>query len=301
MRGAPANKFLGDRVSFKPVTKNVFAATGWRGCNPGYIVTADGIVVVDSPQLPTNAVLMRDEMLAKGPVRFRVNTENHIDHIFGQHFLSDLGPLIGHRDIVAGYWKGALGKDPYEFMVNAVKTQDPAGLAIMPARDEVRIRPPDVAFDGQLTLRLGDHVIELIHTPGHTKGQIAVYVPQERVAFVGDTIFSGCQTWLQVAHPDMWVQSLERIAALDVDHIVPGHGPVCTRSYIATQSAFIREWIAAVAAGIAKGWSRSECVARISFVDRYPLDVGQEHLVPLVQRLNVEHLYDYLQGGDPWG
>ena len=118
--------------------------------------------------------------------------------------------------------------------------------------------------------------------------------------FVGDTVFSGCQTWLQVAHPDEWLRSLERIAALDVDHIVPGHGPVCDKRYLVVQSAVIREWIAAVAAGLAKGWSRDECVARISFADRAPLDVGQEHLVPLVQRLNVEHLYDYLQGGDPW-
>ncbi len=288
-------------MSFHQVTNNVFVATGWRGCNPGYIVTAEGIVAVDSPQLPTNAVLMRKEMLAKGPVRYRINTENQIDHIFGEHFFADLGPLIGHKDIVEGYWKAALGKDPYQFMVNAVTTQDPAGLAIMPAREEVRVRPPDIAFEGQLTLSLGKHVIELIHTPGHTKGQIAVYVPEERVAFVGDTIFSGCQTWLQVAHPDLWLQSLERIAGLDLEYIVPGHGPVCGKSYIAAQSACIREWIEAVAAGIAKGWSKSECVERISFADRSPLDVGQEHLMPLVQRLNVEHLYDYLQGGDPWG
>jgi cyclase len=287
-------------MSFTPVTENVFVATGWRGCNPGYVVTAEGIVAIDSPQLPTNALAMRQEMLAKGPVRFRINTENHIDHIFGQHFFSDLGPLIGHEDIVADYWEGALGKDPYEFMLNAVKTQDAAGLDHMPRRDEVRIRPPDVAFKGEMTLRLGEHVFELIHTPGHTKGQIAVYVPRERAVFLGDTIFSGVQTWLQVAHPDVWLQSLDKIARLDVDYIIPGHGPVVDKSYIAIQSAFIREWTAAVASGIAQGWNKSECVERISFVDRYPLDVGQEHLVPLVQRLNVEHLYDYLRGGDPW-
>src|ERR1035437_9563927 len=98
-------------MSFKQITENAFAATSWRGCNPGYVVTKDGVVAIDSPQLPTNAILMRTEMLAKGPVRFRVNTENHIDHVFGQHFLADLGPLIGHEDIVEGYWKEALGRD----------------------------------------------------------------------------------------------------------------------------------------------------------------------------------------------
>ncbi|GAB6277776.1 MAG: hypothetical protein SAMD01599839_23160 [Rectinema sp.] len=35
------------------LTKNVFAETKLRGCNPGYVVTSDGVVVIDTPQLPT--------------------------------------------------------------------------------------------------------------------------------------------------------------------------------------------------------------------------------------------------------
>ena len=40
------------------VTKNVFAETTVRGCNPGYVITSDGVVVIDTPQLPTRAVAM---------------------------------------------------------------------------------------------------------------------------------------------------------------------------------------------------------------------------------------------------
>ena len=80
------------------------------------------------------------------------------------------------------------------------------------------------------------------------------------------------------------------------EYIVPGHGPVCTKDYIMKQSAFIREWMAAVAVGLAKGWSKEECVQRISFLDRFPMDVGQADLGPQVQRMNVERLYDFLLG-----
>ena len=60
------------------------------------------------------------------------------------------------------------------------------------------------------------------------------------------------------------------------------------------QSAFLREWIAAVAVGIGKGWSKEECVKRISFLDRFPVDVGQEYMGPRVQEMNVSALYDWL-------
>jgi hypothetical protein len=62
------------------------------------------------------------------------------------------------------------------------------------------------------------------------------------------------------------------------------------------QEAFIREWMAAVAVGLAKGWSKEECVQRISFLDRFPMDVGQADMGPSVQRMNVERLYDFLLG-----
>ena len=96
--------------------------------------------------------------------------------------------------------------------------------------------------------------------------------------------------------PDSWLRSLALLKSLDVDYLVPGHGPICTKDYIEKQSAFIREWVTAVAVGIAKGWSMEECVARISFLDRFPMDFGQEDLGPKVQKLNVERIFNFLQG-----
>jgi cyclase len=43
------------------VTPNVFTTTKLRGCNPSFVVTSDGVVVIDTPQLPTKAVAMREE------------------------------------------------------------------------------------------------------------------------------------------------------------------------------------------------------------------------------------------------
>jgi cyclase len=278
------------------VAKNTFAETKIRGCNPGYVVTRAGVVIIDTPQLPTHAVRMRREAEEKGPLRYIINTEHHIDHIFGNYYFRGAAVVVAHEEVYRQFMVVTPAINPYAYAREAIPTDDPEGASLFPDEETYFKDPnkPTVTFTGDLTLRVGDHTFHLISTPGHTAGQIAVYIPEERVVFVGDTIFNNCQTWIYEADPDAWLRSLKRIALLDVDVIVPGHGAVCTRDYVQVQSAFLREWIAAVAVGIAKGWSKEECIKRISFLDRFPVDIGQKYMGPRVQEMNVSALYDWL-------
>jgi cyclase len=239
---------------------------------------------------------MRREAEEKGPLRYIINTEHHIDHIFGNYYFRGAAVVVAHEEVYRQFMVVTPAIDPYAYALEAISTDDPEGASLFPDEETYFKNPnkPTVTFTGDLTLRVGDHTFHLISTPGHTAGQIAVYIPEERVVFVGDTIFNNCQTWIYEADPDAWLRSLRRIALLDVDVIVPGHGPVCTRDYIQVQSAFLREWIAAVAVGIAKGWSKEESMKRISFLDRFPVDIGQDYMGPRVQEMNVSALYDWL-------
>ncbi|HET9259718.1 MAG TPA: MBL fold metallo-hydrolase, partial [Acidimicrobiia bacterium] len=180
----------------------------------------------------------------------------------------------------------------------AIPSDDPEGESIFPDRDDYYVDPNKgkIVFDGNLTLFVGDHVFELIHTPGHTPGQLAVYVPEEGVVFTGDTIFSGCQTWLMTSDVDQWLQALERIRALDIDQILPGHGPVVDKSYLDTQRSNLLDWKSAVAAAVARGWTREETIERVNFADRYPVDIGQGYMMDHIQTLNAASLYDKMTG-----
>jgi cyclase len=278
------------------VTHNVFAETKSRGCNPGYVVTDEGVVVIDTPQLPTRALNMLKEVEEKGPIRYLINTEHHLDHIFGNYFFRGKGIVVSHEEVYREFMRVTPQINPFAYAREAIPTDDPDGVALFPDEETYYKNPnkPAVTFRGDLTIRLGRHTFKLISTPGHTKGQIAVYIPEEKVAFIGDTIFNNCQTWMHEADPDEWLRSLKYLESLDVDFIVPGHGPVCTKQYISVQSAFIREWVTAVALGISKGWSKEECIRRISFLDRFPVDIGQEFMGPKIQEMNVTALYNYL-------
>ena len=212
-------------LELERVTPNVYTTTKLRGCNPSFVVTSDGVVVIDTPQLPTRAVAMRQAAEEHGPIRYLINTENHVDHIFGNHWFRGAGEVVNHRALWEIFMDPNAALDPFAYALEAIPTDDPDGAAILPDRDDYYADLPrgTVVFTGDLTLRVGDHTIHCLWTPGHTPGQLAVHVPEERVVFTGDTIFSGCQTWLMTSNVDQWLEALERIRALeDVDSPGPG-------------------------------------------------------------------------------
>ena len=281
------------------VTANVFTETKVRGCNPSYVTTSDGVVVIDTPQLPTRALAMREAAEHRGPIRYVINTEHHVDHIFGNYYFKGAGTVVHHQGVFDRFMVPGPELDPFAYAAEAIPTDDPGGAAIFPERDVYYADPNkgQIVFTGDLTLHVGDHTFRLLHTPGHTPGQVAVHVPEERVVFTGDTVFSECQTWLMTSDVDQWVTALETIRALDVDRLVPGHGPITTTRYLDVQRAVLLDWKAAVADAVAKGWSREETVARVNFADRYPVDIGQEYMMEYIQTLNAGSLYDKLTAG----
>jgi len=281
------------------LTPNVFTETTLRGCNPSFVTTSEGVVVVDTPQLPTRAVAMRQLAESHGPIRYVINTEHHVDHIFGNYYFKGAGTVVHHQGVYDNFMLPSPDLDPFAYAAEAIPTDDPDGRSIFPDRDEYFKDPnkATVVFTGDLTLRVGGHTFHLLHTPGHTPGQVAVHVPEERVVFTGDTVFSECQTWLMTSDVRQWLGSLARVAALDVDHVVPGHGPVTTTRYLATQRAVLIEWVNAVAAAVAKGWSREETIERVDFAARYPVDIGQGYMMGHIQTQNAASLYDKLVSG----
>jgi cyclase len=278
------------------VTPNVFTDTKLRGCNPSFVSTSDGVVVIDTPQLPTRAVAMRQKAESHGPIRYLINTEHHVDHIFGNYYFKGAGAVVEHQGLYDNFMVVTPDLDPYAYAKEAIPTDDPEGAAIFPDRDAYYADPNKgtIVFAGDLTLRVGDHTFRLLHTPGHTPGQLAVHVPEERVVFTGDTVFSECQTWLMTSNVEQWLDALERIRTLDVDHVIPGHGPVTTKRYLDMQRAVLLEWKTAVAVAVAKGWTREETIARVNFAERYPVDIGQGYMMGHIQTLNAASLYDKL-------
>src|SRR6266498_1013460 len=137
------------------VTANVRTETTLRGCNPSYVVTSDGVVVIDTPQLPTKAVAMRQEAERIGPIRYLINTEHHVDHIFGNYWFKGV-PVVEHQALYDNFMDPNAELDPFAYALEAIPTDDPEAAPLIPDRD-VYYEDPNkgtIVFTGDLTLRV---------------------------------------------------------------------------------------------------------------------------------------------------
>ena len=92
-------------------------------------------------------------------------------------------------------------------------------------------RAPTRTFSGQLDLKVGDRDVSLIEVgPAHTAGDVLVHVPDARTVFTGDILFIEGTPIMWAGPVGNWIKACERILAMDVDTIVPGHGPLTDKA-----------------------------------------------------------------------
>ena len=272
-------------MSVQQLTDSVHVDTRRRGSNHGFVRTSDGIVLVDTPFKPTDALRLREELRSRGPVRYTLNTEPHVDHWTGNTFFD--APVVAHEGVRRRILETPVAE--HRERIASLGPDEPAHA------ESYAARAPEITFATGMTLHIGDHAVELIHMPGHTRYQAAVVIAQEGVVFTSDNLFNGVHTWLQEADPDAWLESLDALRGLDVDTFVPGHGDVCGRDALDRQEETIHDWVRYVRGGVEAGLTRDEAMDGLTaFTDRFPMDVEQDGLAPKVMRMNVANLYDFI-------
>jgi cyclase len=269
------------------IAKNVYVETHFEGSNNSFVVTNDGVVMIDTPQVPANAVKWRGIMESYGKIRYIINNEPHGDHVSGNYFFK--GTVIAHE----GTRKSILKMSAAEAKAR-YKQSSPADYALM---KRFYYRAPTITLTEDINLYVGEHTFKIMHLPGHTPYQLAVYVPEEKVIFTADNVTYKVPVYLQHAEPYEWIESLKKLAELDAEVIVPGHGEICTPAYIPEMIARIQEWIDAVDVLVKKGMTLEETENNFTFQDRYPMQPGREARALMLRKANVTRLYEVLKGG----
>lgn len=269
------------------ISNNVYAETSFRGCNPGFVVTREGVVMIDTPQMPADAIGWQDVIAKHGAVRYLVNTEPHGDHFTGNYFFE--GTVVAHE----GTREVIMAATANVEQVKERLTQESPELSSQLKGFSYRL--PTITLSERMTLYVGDHTFRLINMPGHTPHQVAVFIPEERVVFTSDNVFCRVQAFLQQALPYEWLESLKQLEELEADVLVPGHGSVCDRSYIPEMRSLIQSWIDAVTEAIEEGLTVEEAQDKLTDIDPYPLEGGIEAMSRQLPRINVARLYQVLK------
>jgi cyclase len=91
---------------------------------------------------------------------------------------------------------------------------------------ELKTRLPNITFERELTIHGTERTIKLLPFAGHTFSDVVLYLPKEKIAFMGDLLFVNIHPYLASGSPEKWKQSLAEVEGLGAKIVVPGHGPV---------------------------------------------------------------------------
>jgi cyclase len=279
----------------KELVPGVFVETAHLGSNNAIVVTDDGVILIDAPHRPTDAVRWRQTAESMGEVKYLIHTDHHIDHSMGNSFLP--GTIIAQAETRDGLVNHFPDDDYVDRLIRLI---DPDGVPLMAGYSR---RLPEVTFTDELDLHLGGRHLRLIALSGHTPNTIGILLPEERILFSGDNVCTASLPSFQEAYVDRWLATLDRIDGLDFDVLVPGHGELSTKAFVATFRAQMRELIDEVHAALLSGSSRDEATTTLRYPDRihgatkdwavgYPDDI-----VESLQVRSIGQIYDQLAAG----
>jgi cyclase len=205
----------------------------WGWSNAGLVVDGEQTLLVDTlfDLRLTEKMLrsMRDAVPAAARIDTLVNTHANGDHCYGNQLLG------GARIVASAQTAAEMTELPPAAMAALVEQAPKMGelgaffLRCFGAFDfaGIELALPKETFSGELSIMVGNRRLELIEVgPAHTRGDTLVHAPSERVLFSGDILFSEAHPIAWAGPVSNWIAACDRILAMDVDVIVPGHGPL---------------------------------------------------------------------------
>jgi cyclase len=126
--------------------------------------------------------------------------------------------------------------------------------------------------------------------PAHCDGDIFIHLERRKVVFLGDLFFHQRFPWLGDCDLDGWIATLDRVLALDVAVVVPGHGAPTSLKELASFRDLLRDIRAAVAAAIRSGASEDAAAREVTLPQYAALPRYEQWLA-----FNIRAAYRYLR------
>jgi glyoxylase-like metal-dependent hydrolase (beta-lactamase superfamily II) len=226
-----------------------------RPATAGFIITSQGVVVVDSSNSPMNArdLLYEIRQRTDAPIRFVINTSAAPDHMLGNEvFTDEQATLISTRTARAEMQQ--YGQD----LIKRLHGEE--GWKLQARMRGFHITPSTQTFDGQMSLNVGGQeirVASLLRGDASPEDAI-VYLPAAKTLFLGELFDNHYFPRVGSRNVNRWIEVLRQVEGWDVDTYVPGHGAPGSKKDLADFRKFLEWTVAQVEMRLKRGESPEE-------------------------------------------
>ncbi len=282
------------RVTFEQLSPHAWAYTAEGDPNTGIIIGEDAIMVIDTQATPVMAqdVIRRIRAVSDKPIRYVLLTHYHAVRVLG-------ASAYGAEHIIAS-------EDTYDLIVERGEADKASEIGRFPRlfRAVESVPPgltwPTLTFQGRMRLWLGSLEVQILQVGrGHTKGDTIAWLPAEKVCFSGDLVEFDATPYAGDAYYEDWPATLDAIAALGAEKLVPGRGPALKNAQqvaaaLAGTRAFVTDLYSEVKRGVQAGEDLKSVYQRTyaALKPKYGHWVIFDHCMPF----DVSRAYDLAQG-----
>ena len=209
-------------VKLDKLSDRLFQILGGRGANGGLYIGDDGVLVIDAKmnEESVKQTLAEIKKVTDKPVQYLVNTHSDGDHVYGNRFFPKTVTIVAHEKCRKEFFHPRRDGKPSEWN-----------------NPELAPFIPSLTFHDKMDIYLGSKKVELWYFGvGHTTGDLVVYFPEEKTAFLGDQIFMGRPQLIHsykggnsFAHVKTLTKTLE---TLDAERFCSGHSDPIDRSTV---------------------------------------------------------------------
>ncbi len=215
---------------------------GRLGSNVAWIETARFVVVVDAAfPLGAERALRAIKATTSKPIRYVVMTHHHGDHAFGSGAFAKEGAMVvAHENAARAYAENLAAYRQRQERDAVARKYEPYA--------------PELTFGSRLTLAEGDRPIELLHFGhAHTRGDLFVWLPRERILCTGDACPSGAMSYVGDGDTAGWIDVMAKARTLEPAIVLPGHGDVGGSELLVQRQTYLRELRSEVARLLGEG------------------------------------------------
>jgi len=226
-----------------------------RAATAGFILTSEGVVVVDTANSPFHGRELLYEIRERSqlPVKYVINTSSAADHMLGNEVFTDQEATLVSTEAAQA------GMRQYRQELRA-RLKSEEGWKLETRLRGFHVTPTTQTFRGQLNLHVGESEIRILSLPRDASAaqEAAVYLPSAKVLFLGE--FYSNRYFPRVGSRDIhrWIEVLRQVEAWDVDTYVPGHGAPGTKNDLVDFRKFLEWLVAQVEMRLKKGESGAD-------------------------------------------